>query len=131
MSDPKAGFPASLELTWDRNIRPVQIHLVFDTGLHRVLTLTHDNAYSQQMIWGQPQPETVRDYTIEGCLDGTWQKLAEVSGNYQRLQTVRIDNTPMLQALRFTVIATNGLDHARICEIKVYESQQQSYCRER
>lgn len=31
-----------------------------------------------------PQPETVRDYTIEGEVDGQWRVLCNVTGNYQR-----------------------------------------------
>lgn len=120
MSDPAKGLPARLELRWDAPVEPIEVQLIFDTALHRPLTLTHSDGYAERMRWGTPQPETVRDYTIEGYVDGGWRTLAEVDGNYQRRRMHRIDPTP-LTALRITTTATNGLDHARICEIRVYD----------
>ncbi len=120
MSKPGAGFPAWVELRWDRAIRPVEIQLVFDTGMHRPLTLTHVNSYATRMKWGEPQPETVRDYRIEGIAgDGSRQLLAEVKGNYQRRRVHKLDSPVPVKAVRVTVDATNGLDHARICEVRV------------
>ena len=52
--------------------------------MHRPLTLSHSDAYSARMEWGQPQSETVRDYVIEGCVEGEWRPLVNVAGNYQR-----------------------------------------------
>ena len=121
MSDPVAGLPAWVELRWDRPVRPAQLHLVFDTGMHRALTLTHSDSYADRMCWGRPQPETVRDYTVEGEVAGSWQILAEVKDNYQRLNVHRIESPPEVTAIRAVVSATNGLDHARICEARVYE----------
>ena len=70
--------------------------------------------------WGRPQPETVRDYTIEAkCADG-WQSLVDVKGNYQRRRVHKVKPSGDVSALRVTVTATNGLDHARIFEIRAY-----------
>ena len=46
--------------------------MVFDTGLHRDLTLTHHDGYCARMEWGRPQPEPVRDYTISGSDGSEW-----------------------------------------------------------
>ena len=118
MSDPAKKLPAWLELRWDARAAVREVQLVFDTGLHRPLTLTHSDAFAERMHWGQPAPETVRDYTIEALVDGTCSMVAEVTGNYQRrrVHCVSVDTS----ALRVTVNATNGLDHARICEVRVY-----------
>jgi hypothetical protein len=121
MSDPDAGLPAWIELSWDQPIRPREVQLVFDTGLHRVLTLSHSEALVQHMEYGRPQSETVRDYRIEGLTDGRWQDLAEVTGNYQRRRRHAVDPAGPVEAVRVHVSATNGLDHARIAEIRVYE----------
>ena len=121
MSEPTAGLPAWLELRWERAITPAYIQLIFDTGLHRVLTLSHSDAYVSRMQWGQAQSECVRDYRLEGEVDGTWQTLVEITDNYQRRAHHTLDNPPSIRALRVHISATNGLDHARICEVRVYE----------
>ncbi|MCF6287445.1 MAG: FAD-dependent oxidoreductase, partial [Candidatus Hydrogenedentes bacterium] len=67
ISDPAAGFPAWIELAWKKPIVPTEIQLIFDTGMHRHLTLSHPDGYTEtKMKWGAAQPETVRDYVIEG-----------------------------------------------------------------
>lgn len=121
MSDPAAGWPAWLELEWERPIRPRQIQFIFDTGLHRSLTLSHSDSYTARMIWGRPQPETVRDYVVEGRSGSAWRNLLQVTGNYQRRRVHALPGEP-LDALRVRVLASNGLDHARICEVRVYEA---------
>ena len=120
MSDPAQGIPASLELTWDAPITPSQVQLTFDTGMHRVLTLSHSDSYVDRMEWGHPQPETARDYRIEGLCGAVWEPLAEAEGNYQRRRSHAVKAPGPVSALRVTVTATNGLDHARICEMRVY-----------
>jgi len=122
MSDPAAGLPAWLELHWDHPVRLSQIRLVFDTGMHRALTLTQSDAYADRMQWGQPQSETVRDYCLEGSVGGEWQTLVRVEGNYQRLRLHHLDGAPQVESLRLAVQATNGVDHARVCEVRVYET---------
>lgn len=122
MSNPAQGLPAWIELAWDRPVRPAEVRLVFDTGQHRVLTLSHSDSYVERMVWGRPQPETVRDYVIEGRVDGAWHELVNESGNYQRLRVHTLSEAPLVDALRVRVTATNGLDHARICEVRVYEA---------
>jgi len=122
MSDPAQGFPATLELGFQSPIQPREVHLVFDTGMHRHLTLSHHDGYTaSKMEWGTAQRETVRDYVIEGFDGGTWEPLVSVKNNYQRLVRHTVDTTTTVSKLRITVTATNGLDHARICEIRVYE----------
>lgn len=124
MSDPGAGLPAWIELRWDTPIRPVEVQLIFDTGMHRVVTLSHSDAYTARMIWGEPQPETVRDYGLQAMVNGSWQTLAEVQGNYQRRRVHVFPAAPAATALRIHVIATNGLDHARLCEVRVYSQSE-------
>ncbi len=120
MSNPADGFPVAIQLDWPNAIEPHELQLIFDTGLHRHLTLSHHNGYTARMHWGRPQPETVRDYTVEVLTDEEWIRLIEVSGNYQRRRTHGLDTSSRFTALRVTVEATNGLDHARICEVRVY-----------
>lgn len=116
------ALPAHLELRWDKAVTPKQVHLVFDTGMHRPLTLSHSDAFVNRMQWGQPQEETVRDYVLEGEVNGAWQVLDKKTGNYQRSVEHVLDDAPAITALRVRVTASNGLDHARICEVRVYET---------
>lgn len=120
MSDAADGLPVTLELEWETPIQPREIQLIFDTGLHRHLTLSHHDGYTSRMIWGEAQPETVRDYRIK-ILDGeVWMPLVEVTGNYQRRCVHQVEVGLAVTALRVIVTATNGLDYVRICEVRVY-----------
>jgi hypothetical protein len=121
MSDPAADLPAWLELAWPSPIRPSRIEITFDTGLHRVLTLSQSDAYAAKMQWGRPQAETVRDYTLELLSAGNVVATQAMAGNYQR-RRVHVSDWPVCDRLRVTVSATNGLDHARIVEVRVYEA---------
>ena len=120
LSRAEDGLPAWLELRWDtpRMVRMVQ--LIFDTGLHRVLTLKHYTGYKDEAYWGRPQPETVRDYRLKGCCEGAWHPLADARGNYQRRRVHAVAPPGLIEAIRVIVTRTNGVDHARICEIRVY-----------
>ena len=120
-SDPDEGLPAWLMLEWDEPQEILAIVLVFDTGMHRHLTLSQHDGYTEsKMIWGQPQPETVRDYRIEGrCGDEEWTKLAEVKGNYQRLNRHWFGEFVKADCVRVTVTATNGVEEARLCGVHV------------
>jgi hypothetical protein len=120
MSDANGGLPAWLEPRWTEPIYAAEVQIIFDSGLHRPLTLSHSDAYSARMEWGQPQPETVSDYVIEGCVEGEWRPLVKVVGNYQRRRVHDLPTGDPMEALRITVTATNGIDHARICEVRVH-----------
>jgi hypothetical protein len=97
-----------------------EIQLVFDTGMHRVLTLSHSDDYVALMDWGRPQPETVRDYVVEGIRGSERWELARVADNYQRLNRHTLKEVEEVDAVRITVAETNGIDHARICEVRIY-----------
>jgi hypothetical protein len=121
MSTPAAGLPAALELRWPAPVTVGEVQLIFDSGLHRFLTLSHADGYTARMRWGRPQPETVRDYRIEVEAAGGWRTLHTEIGNYQRRRVHRVAEAAQgVSALRVVVNATNGLDHARICEVRIY-----------
>ncbi|MCA9041186.1 MAG: FAD-dependent oxidoreductase, partial [Planctomycetaceae bacterium] len=124
MADPEAGFPAWVQLDWEDPVEINEIELTFDTGLHRHLTLSLHDGYTSKMKWGVPQPETVADYEIL-VLDeeSNWEKILEEKGNYLRQRTHYLDKPKTGKSLRVCVLSTNGLDHARVCEIRVYGSE--------
>jgi len=119
MSDPTAGLPAWLQLDWELPVRVAELQLIFDSGLHRHLTLSHHDGYTAKMMWGQPQPETVSDYAIDGFDGERWVSLVTVVSNYQRRRCHAIECDRSFTSMRVTVTRTNGLDHARICGVNV------------
>jgi len=113
MSDPAKGLPAWLELSWEKPIAIAELQLVFDTGLHRHLTLTMSDEYHQRMCWATGQPETVKDFLVEADSE----PVARVTGHWQRRWGLR--QKLVCCTLRITVLATWGLDHARIMRVTV------------
>jgi len=113
-------LPATLTLEWDAPQTFREVRLVFDTGLHRELTFTLCDAVARRLIWGRPQPETIRDYVMEACVGGSWISLGEVTGNFLRQRVHRFPAEVTANALRVRVLATNGDPKARICEVRVY-----------
>jgi hypothetical protein len=122
MSDPGRELPQSLLLEWEEACLPQAVQLIFDTGMHRHLTLTHHNGYASRMLWGTPQPETVRDYTIEVLSKSGWNTIVSIENNYLRLRRHLLNLSEPIRALRLQVTATNGLDHARVFDIRVLTS---------
>jgi hypothetical protein len=118
MSDPAAGLPAWIEVRWAEPVEIGEVSLVFDTGLHRLLTLSQADGYTRRMLWGRPQPETVRHYTLSGKTATGWRDLETVRDNYVRRRVHRLGIPEPLLGLRVTVHATHGIDHARIVEIR-------------
>ncbi|WP_309121091.1 FAD-dependent oxidoreductase [Paenibacillus sp.] len=115
MSDPRDPDPW-LELTWDVPVRLSSVTLIFDTGLHRHLSLTHQDSHYRSMCWGRPQPETVKDCRVVAKLAGGAETIASVRDNYRRV--LRFDVAlEGVTALRVEGIRTNGLNHARIMEV--------------
>ncbi len=122
MSEPADALPAWIQLEWDQAVQLSQVQLVFDTGLHRYLTLSHHDGYTSSMHWGSPQSETVADYCLEALVDEQWRTVVEVRDNYQRLRRHGVDSIWQLTALRLTVLRTHGLDHARVVSIALRDA---------
>jgi hypothetical protein len=79
-------LPATLTLELAASTPVAQVQLVFDTGMHRKLNFNPVGAKHDALHWG-PQPETVRDYLIEGKTSSPgaeWAVLCNVTGNYMR-----------------------------------------------
>ncbi len=110
-----AALPAWLELSWDTPQEIAEVHLTFDSGFQRELTLSASDATTRKIIRG-PQPELVRDYDV--LLDGA--TALRVTGNYLRKRVHRLDRPLVASRLRIAVHATNGIDHARIFEVRAY-----------
>ncbi len=117
----RPGLPAAVTFHWSEPIAIATMTLIFDTGLHRHLTLTHSEEFLRFMIWGQGQPETVKDYRIEVQQGDDWSTPFEVHGNWQRVRrhTADEDSLNAVRALRITALSTWGIDHARLVAVEI------------
>jgi hypothetical protein len=110
---------AWIELSWDQPQRIRRVQLTFDTGFQRQLTLSASDSITRTLV-RQPQPETVKDYIIEYTdASGARKELKSVQGNHQRLNRHTFEPIEA-KSVRVHVKATNGLEYARIFEMRCY-----------
>ena len=109
------GKPQQLEFRWEKPVTIHQVHLWFDTGLTRELTLSPSEQVTSKVVRG-PQPETVRDYSIE--FDG--ETLVHITGNYQRKRVHQLATPVNIRKMSISVHATHGIPEARIFEVRAY-----------
>jgi hypothetical protein len=107
-SDPRQAMPQWLELDFGQPRTFNSVYLTFDTNMAPRLP-TEANP-----------PEAVRDYQIQVPRDGGgWRTVAETKGNFLRRRSHRF--TPVTAPkVRVKVLATNGVNEARIFEVRVY-----------
>jgi hypothetical protein len=118
-SAPLGPDGAWLELSWPQARRVSEVVIKFDSGFQRELTLSASDSISRGIL-RKPQPETVRDYRVVAvAADGQETTVATVSGNHQRLNRLRFEPVEA-RALRIVVTKTNGLQEARIFEVRCY-----------
>jgi len=122
MSSLDEQLPQWIELGWDETVTIRTIEITFDTGMHRVLTLTQAEAYSEKMHWGRAQEESVRDYSIEYRSDGNRETAVSVRNNYLARRIHVLEDEISTRSIRIIIQKTNGINHARILEIRIYGS---------
>ena len=110
---------AYIELDFKVTRHLSELHLTFDTNFSRLMTLSHQNSYNKKMIPG-PQPETVKDYSLEAYDGSGWETVLEIKNNCQR-KKIHSFNKLKTRKLRIKVSETNGVPEARIFEIRCYE----------
>ncbi|MDF2658316.1 MAG: fumarate reductase/succinate dehydrogenase flavoprotein, partial [Paenibacillus sp.] len=115
MSEPGDGRPW-LELEWEEPVSVSRITIVLDTGLHRLLMLCHLDVVQNHMQWGRPQAETLKEFKLIAYDERGGMEIAHIRDNYQRMIQLPV-TLKNLKKLRLEVIATNGLDHARVVEL--------------
>ncbi|MDG2169308.1 MAG: FAD-dependent oxidoreductase [Opitutales bacterium] len=119
-SNPDEDLPAWICFSWNDPVSIGSMELYFDTGMHRLLTLSMADGYTDRMLWGKPQPETIRSYNIEAKLDEQWTPIYEVRSNYQRHRNHKLTRPVETTKLRIRFLKTNGIDHARLFEARIY-----------
>jgi hypothetical protein len=114
----ESGLPQEIQLHFRDPKRIAQVHLVFDTGLNRQLTLSHSDSTNRNQIRG-PQPETVKDYDLQLVHGETSRTIARVEGNYLR-KRIHSFEPGTVDGIRLRIRATNGSKNARVFEIRAY-----------
>jgi hypothetical protein len=105
-----------LELAWGKPVDIGAVTLVFDSGMHRGLFPANTSQARRRMVWG-PQPETIRDFDLLADDGDGLKTILEVRGNVQRQREFPL-SLRGVRRLRLRVLATHGLDHARLFEIR-------------
>lgn len=118
VSDPGQKLPQQIELHFKEPQRIAEVHLVFDSGLQRRLTLSQSDWFSNHMTRG-PQPETVSDYELLAVDGEQTRSLVKVERNLQRKRVHRFE-PQTIQKLRLFVRGTHGDASARVYGIRAY-----------
>jgi hypothetical protein len=118
ISDPEAGLPQELLLSWKTPQEFDEVCVTFDN----LTRLRHDQPWEcgQRVL-----PILVESYELAAWHhDGEWQTLAVVSGNYHRFRQHRFAPVKT-DKLRLRVLATHGgtAASARVYEVQVYNGR--------
>lgn len=114
-------LPGWIEFEWAEAQTIRRIELIFDSGLHRKLTLTQSDAIASKIIWDGGQPEMVKSFSIEQRdRENQWQPVLRVSPCWQRRWWHDFAEPIRTHALRLTVEETWGCDHVRIVAVRFF-----------
>lgn len=116
---PLNGVPQSIQLNWDNPHSISEIRITFDPELTTEIMPTIISSIRDRQPEGVP-PQLVRDYRTELLLKDIPVWTATVTNNAQRLNILTIPQGIHADTLRISVDATNGIDTARIFEIRAY-----------
>lgn len=111
ISDSSQPLEQWLKLSWDTPQKVSQVELTFPGHL-----LREYHAYGPFYR----DPQCPQSYQLEGLENGEWKILANVTGNYQRQNKLKLDRVYDLTELKVVVKSTNGDESAQIYEIRVY-----------
>ncbi len=95
--------------------------LVFDSNFDLEKKITLSGRRQSQQVTGVPR-ELVRNFTVELLRHGAVIGAAEVKDNCQRLCRVRLPGETC-DTVRVRLTATNGLDEARVFEVRLYAEE--------
>lgn len=109
-----AGRTETLTLEWDRPRAIRQVRLVLDDDQDVELNTLHHHRTPDEIF-----PELVRDYAIEVRRGGAWAEELRIEANRRR-QRVHDLELAAVDGLRLRVLATNGVEQARVVAIRVY-----------
>ncbi|MEO7934185.1 MAG: FAD-dependent oxidoreductase [Chthoniobacterales bacterium] len=109
------SLPAWVELELPKESEIREIHLTFDSGFQRELTLSLSVSTNRAILRGA-QPELVRSYTIsvDGC------EIVKEMANFLRKRTHKLETPVVARRIRIDVQQTHGVAEARLFEVRLY-----------
>ncbi len=110
-SDPGQALPQFYELSWPSRRRIESLELTFPGHLLREI-----HAYPPFFR----DPQTPRNYSIEGWVGGQWIPWHSETGNYQRHRRHTFSKPLETERIRVVFHATNGDPSAALYEIRAY-----------
>jgi hypothetical protein len=110
ISNPNEELPQTLELDLGDEKCFDEVHLTFDTNLDKFL------------LTSGTYEECVSDYELFARREDRWTRLVKVQDNYMRKRVHRFAPTTA-DRLKLVVHRTNGVDTARVYEVRVYRHE--------
>ncbi|MGO3806930.1 MAG: FAD-dependent oxidoreductase [Sphingobacterium sp.] len=107
-----------LDLQWNSPQSISAVEFTFDTGLNRHLRLSGENTTMKRQRRG-PQPETLKDYTLELYNGNTLVNKIEITDNFLRKVTHNFE-TLKADKVRLVAKKTHEDENVRVFEIRCY-----------
>lgn len=104
-----------LRLDWASPVEVDELQVVLDDDVALDLINLHHHITEDEVM-----PTLVRDYDLEVGLGGSWRTIAQVRGNRHRHQRHGLGSTQTIDALRLTVLTTNGAPRAQVVKLRAY-----------
>jgi hypothetical protein len=108
-------LPATLNLTLAEPAPVREIHITFDSGLHRELMLSGSDKCTQKIIRGA-QPEIAKHYRLR--VNG--ELVAEEKFNYLRKRVHRLETPLLASKVELEILSTHGTEKPRVFEVRCY-----------
>ncbi|WP_372661686.1 FAD-dependent oxidoreductase [Cohnella sp.] len=111
-----AGQEEWVSLEWDSPVSFSEVHITFNDDVNEDLINLHHHRTPFEII-----PELVKDYRVEGRVNGEWKVLLRETNNRKRKRIHLLGEPVLTNKLRIVVEATNGCTRAEIVEARVYK----------
>ncbi|MEU9919007.1 FAD-dependent oxidoreductase [Streptomyces sp. NPDC051001] len=119
-SESLAGDPSPwIRLDWDEECVIGSLDLLFNDDVDIDLVNLHHHRTPFPVM-----PDLVRDYQVEALLDGVWRTVVTVQDNRERRRSHVLEEPVRAEALRLTVLATNGSEWATVVALRVFAAEQ-------
>lgn len=110
-----ADRPERIEFTWEDAQRVSRIEIIFDDAVDEYMNNLHYHRTAYRVV-----PELVRDYEIEGEVNGEWRSLVTVLANRRRRRVHKLDDPVRTKCVRISILATNGSRYARVMSVRMF-----------
>lgn len=105
-----------VSLEWEFPIQLSEVHITFNDDVNEDLINLHHHRTPFEII-----PELVKDYRVEGRINGEWRILLHETNNRKRKRIHMLEESVSSDKLRIVIESTNGSSRAEIGEVRVYE----------